>query len=132
MAADEHHVRVRLGHARGDRADTDLADELYADAGMDVPVLEIVDEFRQVFDRINVMVRRRGNQADAGGRVTHLRDPRIHLGTGQFAAFAGLRALRHLDLEFFRLRQVLARHAEPSARDLFDREFLLSPFGIGW
>jgi hypothetical protein len=35
-----------------------------------------------------------------GGGVPRLGDPRIDLGAGQLAAFAGLRALRHLDLQF--------------------------------
>ena len=36
------------------------------------------------------------------------------------SAFAGLRALRHFDLQLFRADEIQARHAETSGRDLFD------------
>ena len=62
-------------------------------------VLQVVDQLGQIFDRIDVVVRRRRDQPDARRRVPRLRDPRIHLRAGQLAAFARLRALRHLDLQ---------------------------------
>ena len=39
MAADQHHVRVALGHSRGDGANTDLGNQLDADARMVIGVL---------------------------------------------------------------------------------------------
>jgi hypothetical protein len=63
-----------------------------------VDVLQVVDQLRQILDRIDVMVRRRRDQADARRRVAHLGDDRVDLVAGQLAAFAGLGALRHLDL----------------------------------
>ena len=121
MAADQHHVRMRLGHARGDRADADFGDQLHADARVAVGILQIVDQFRQILDGINVVMRRRRNQAHARRGAAHLGDPRINFFAGQFAAFAGLRALRHLDLQFLRVDQVVAGHAETPAGDLLDR-----------
>ena len=56
-----------------------------------------------------------------GRRVPRLRDPRVHLVAGQLAALAGLRALRHLDLQVVGVHEVLARHAEAARRDLLDR-----------
>ena len=53
-----------------------------------------------------------------------LRDPRIHLGAGQLAALAGLRALRHLDLQFFRVDQVVTGDAEAARRHLLDGRVL--------
>ena len=66
IAADEHHVGMGLGHAGGDGADADFGDQLDADAGVMVGVFQVVDQLGQVFDRVNVVVRRRGDQADAG------------------------------------------------------------------
>ena len=66
VAADEHHVGMRLGDAGGDGADADFGDQFHADARVAVGVLQVVDQLRQVFDGINVVVRRRRNQADAG------------------------------------------------------------------
>ena len=56
---------------------------------------------------------------DRGG-VARFRDPRVDLACGQVAALAGLRALRHLDLDLLRADKVTTRHAEAAARDLLD------------
>ena len=44
----------------------------------------------------------------------------VDLVAGELSAFAGLRALRHLDLDVLRRTEVLDRHAEPSGCDLLD------------
>ena len=119
-AGDQHHVRVRLGDARGDGAHAHFRHELHADARVAVRVLEIVDELGEIFDGIDVVMRRRRDEADARRGAARLRDPRIHLGAGQLPAFAGLRALRHLDLQFFRVDQVVARDAEAARGHLLD------------
>ena len=80
VAADQHDVGVRLGDARGDGADADLGHQLDADPRVPVGVLQVVDQLRQVLDRVDVVVRRRRDQADAGRRVAGLGDPRIDLG----------------------------------------------------
>ena len=49
-----------------------------------------------------------------------LGDFRENFLAGQFAAFAGFRALRHLDLQFARVDEVMARDAETAGRDLLD------------
>ena len=67
MPADEHDVSVCLGHACRDGADTHLGHELDVYAGSRVGVLEVMDQLREVFDRIDVVMRRRGNQPHAGG-----------------------------------------------------------------
>ena len=59
VTGDQHDVRVRLGHASGDRADTDLGDQLDVNARDRVGVLEVVNQLRQVFDRVDVVMRRR-------------------------------------------------------------------------
>ena len=70
---------MRLRNARRDRADADFGDQLHADARVAIRVLQIVNQLGQILDRVDVVMRRRRNQADARGRVTRLGDPRIHL-----------------------------------------------------
>src|SRR5690606_19918662 len=60
-------------------------------------------------------------QADAGRRVTDPCDRLDDLAAGELAALAGLRALRHLDLELIGVREIPDRDAEASGCDLLDR-----------
>jgi len=85
-----------------------------------VGVLEVVDELGEILDGVDVVVRRRRDEADTRGRVAGLGDPRVDLATGELAAFAGLGALGHLDLELAGAGQVLAGHAEAAGGDLLD------------
>ena len=78
MAADQHDIGVAFGHARGDRADADFRNQLDADAGMMIGVLEIVNQLRQIFDGVNIMVRRRRDQTHTRRRVAHFGDPWIN------------------------------------------------------
>ena len=83
-------------------------------------VLQVVDQLGQVLDGVDVVVRRRRDQADAGRRVPHLGDPRIDLVAGQLAALAGLGPLGHLDLQLLGVDQVLAGDAEAAGGHLLD------------
>ena len=120
VARDQHHVGVRLGDTCGDGAHPDLGDELHVHPRLRVRVLEVVDQLGEVLDRVDVVVRRRRDQADAGRRVPRLGDPRVDLVAGQLAALSGLGSLRHLDLDVVGVDQVLAGHPEPAARHLLD------------
>src|SRR5215475_8302123 len=82
-ARDGDMVGARLGDTGGNRADADLRDELDRNVTRRVDVLEVVDELRQILDRVDVVVRRRRDQADARGRVTHLGDNSVDLVAGQ-------------------------------------------------
>ena len=121
VAGDQHHVGVRLGDARRDRADADLGHQLDVHPGPRVGVLEVVDELLEVLDRVDVVVRRRADQPHARRRVPRPRDPRVDLVARELAALAGLGALGHLDLDVVGVGEVLRRHAEPPGRHLLDR-----------
>ena len=90
------------------------------DAGVGVGVLEVVDQLGQVLDGVDVVVRRRADQAHARRRVADLGDPGVDLVAGQLAALAGLGALGHLDLDLAGADQVLAGDAEAARGDLLD------------
>ena len=121
VAGDEDDVGVRLRDARGDGAHARLAHELHADARARIDVLQIEDELREVLDRIDVVVRRRRDERHALRRVADARDDGVDLVAGELAALAGLRALRHLDLDLVGVDEVVRRDAEAPARDLLDR-----------
>mmetsp|Transcript_19513 Transcript_19513/g.65512 ORF Transcript_19513/g.65512 Transcript_19513/m.65512 type:complete len:933 (-) Transcript_19513:1998-4796(-) len=121
VAAGDHDVvRLGLGHARGDHADAHLGDELHGDARVDVGRLEVVDELGEVLDGVDVMVRRRRDEADTRRGAARLADELRHLVARELAALAGLGALGHLDLELVRVGKVVGGDAEAARGDLLD------------
>ena len=52
-------VGASLADAGGDGADTDFRNQLDRHARLRIDILQIVDQLRQILDRIDVMVRRR-------------------------------------------------------------------------
>ena len=121
VAADQHPVRARLGHARRHRPHPQFRHQLHADLRLVVRAAQVVDQLRDVLDRIDVVMRRRRDQGHARRGVPHPGDVGRHLVAGQLPALAGLRPLRDLDLQLLRMVQVLRRHPEASAGDLLDR-----------
>src|ERR1035441_1974406 len=107
-----------FGDAGRDRAYTDLGDQLHSDASLGVDVLEVVDELGQILDRVNVVVRRWRDEAHTGNRVARLGNRLVHLVSRQLSALAGFCALRHLDLKFIGVDQVVSRDTETSAGNL--------------
>src|SRR3546814_5898041 len=83
-----------LGDTGGHRADTDFRHQLHGDARGRIDVAQVVDELRKVLDRIDVVVRRRGDEADARRRMKDCGDMRVLLVAGQLAALTRLGALR--------------------------------------
>src|SRR5271170_5148752 len=92
ITADEHYVGVGFGNARGDGADSDLRDEFDGDARLGIYVLQVVNQLGEIFDGVDVVMRRRGDESDAGRGMAHAGDFVIDLVPGQLAAFTGLSA----------------------------------------
>ena len=136
VAGDEDVVGVRLGDARGDGANADLGDQLDADARLGVGVLEVVDQLGQILDGVDVVVGRRTDEHDARDGVADAGDVIGDFVAGELAAFAGLGALGHFDLELVGVGQVVggggSSDAEPPGGDLLDGgAFAESPLGKG-
>ena len=121
VAGDQHHVGVGLRDAGRDRADADRADQLDVDSRFVVGVLEVVDELREVLDRVDVVVRRRRDQSDTRRGMPCLGDVRVHLEARKLTTFTGFGALSHLDLDVGGIDKVVAGDAEPSRCDLLHR-----------
>ncbi len=123
-ARDQDHVGAGLGHAGGDGADASLGDQFHAHASLGVDHLQVEDQLREILDAVDVVVGRGRDQGHARRRVPRLGDHGVDFVTGQLAAFAGLCSLRDLDLELVGVDQVVRRHAEATAGDLFDPALL--------
>ena len=120
VAGDDDVVREGFGDAGRDGADAKRGDQLDPDGSAGIDALEVVDELRQVFDRVDVMVRRRTDEHDAGLRVAETCDQLRDFVRRELAAFARLRALRDLDLDLFRVSKVLGGDAKASGGELLD------------
>ena len=131
VAADENHVGVSLGHAGGHRAHADFGNQLHGDARLGIRVLEVVNQLRDVFDRVDVVVRRRRNQAHAGNGVAHAGDHVVDLVAGQLAAFAGLGALRDFDLQVVGVDEIVGGDAEARRGHLLDGAAPRIAVGVG-
>ena len=57
-------VRVSLGHAGGHRPNSKLRDQLHAHGCAWIDALQVVDQLRQVFDAVDIVVRWWTDQRD--------------------------------------------------------------------
>ena len=112
VTADGNDVRSSFGHSGGDNSHSGARNQLDPDARIRVYGAQVVDQLRQVFDAVDVMVWRRRNQRGSRHSVPQARDVRRNLCGRQLAAFPGLRALRHLDLDFIGMHQVFGSDAK--------------------
>jgi hypothetical protein len=61
-AGNQDVVGMPFGDTGRNRADADFGHQLHADSSTTVGVLQVEDQLRQVFDRIDVVMRRRTDQ----------------------------------------------------------------------
>ena len=119
-AADGDTVGFRLDDTGRNGTDTGAGGELDIDLRLVVGILQVEDKLCQVFDGVDIMVRRRRDQGYARGGVACLADGRIDLAARKMSAFAGLGPLRALDLDLFAVDEVIPRDAESCCRYLLD------------
>src|SRR4051794_28930328 len=90
IAADQHNVCVSLGDTSCNCTDANFRHQLDRDARLRISVLQIEYQLSKIFDRIDVVVRRRRHEADARYGVAYFRDHFIDLVTGKLATFTRL------------------------------------------
>ena len=120
MARDEDLARATLGNARGNGAHACLRYQLHAYTRLRICAGEVKNELGEIFDRVDVVMGRRRDKADARGGLAHARNPGVHLFTRQMTAFARLCALGHLDLQLACRGEVAAGNAKAATCHLFD------------
>ena len=121
MSRDKNGVGFCLCHSGGDGADTGRGDQLDAHFRIRVDLLQIIDQLRQILDRIDVVMRWRRDQRHTRGRVAKPGNQAVNLDAGKLAALAGLCALRNLDLDFLATVQIFGGDTKPPGGDLLDR-----------
>ena len=119
-SGDDDAVCFRFGYTCRDGSDATFRNQLDADLRFRIDILEVEDQLCQIFDRIDIMVGRRGDQRDARNGMTRLCNDVVHLVPRQLPAFSRLGSLGHLDLYFICIYQVFRCYAETSRCHLFD------------
>src|ERR687898_2412648 len=99
MTAYLNRVGAGFDGSGGDDTDTGGGDQFDVNPGLRMKCAQVVDQLREIFDAVDVVVRRRRNQRRARLRVAQSRDVIDDLLCGELATFPWLRPLRHLDLQ---------------------------------
>jgi hypothetical protein len=118
MACNDNVVRIGLRHSSSDRAHTTLGNQFDADGRARIDPLQVEDQLGQIFNGVNVMMRRRADERDPGLRMAQARDQLGDLVARQLAAFAGLGALGDLDFDFLGMGEIFSSHAKASGGHL--------------
>jgi len=120
VAADGDDVGARFGDAGGDDADSGTGYEFDADTCLGIYGAQIVDQLRQVFNAVDVVMGRRRDERRAGRGMANARDVLGDFLGGQLAAFTGFGALRHLDFQLFGVDEIVRGDAETPGSNLFN------------
>eukprot|EP01137_Pigoraptor_chileana_P031731 Opistho-2@20015 len=103
VARDQNVLRVALSNARSNDAHAGFRHELHRYARRWIGALEVENQLGEILDRVDVVVRRRRNEANTSRRVAGLCNAVADLVSGELTALAGLGTLGHLDLQFVRI-----------------------------
>ena len=120
VSGNDDAVRSGFGHAYRNDTDAAFRDELHRDPCRRIQGTQIVDELCQVFDRIDVMMRRRRNKRNSGHSPAHTRYLCRDFVCRELTALAGLCPLCRFDLYLFRMDKIFCGDAETPRRDLPD------------
>ena len=66
ISRDQNVIGMRFGHPGSDSSHTHFRYQFDANPGPRVGIFQVINQLRKIFDRVNIMVRRWTDQADAG------------------------------------------------------------------
>src|SRR5207244_13205903 len=89
IATDEYHISMGFRDAGGNGSYSNLSHELNADARSGIRIFQIMDQLGEVFDGIDIVMRRRRDKATAGRRVTSFRNRRKNFVARKSGSFQG-------------------------------------------
>ena len=81
MAGDQDMIGMCLRYASSDCAHANFGYEFHADTSTWIGVFQVVDQLCEIFDGIDIVMRRRANESDTWSRVTNPRNGVINLAT---------------------------------------------------
>ena len=120
VAGDKNDVGFCLRDTSSNCANAFLTHELDVDSSRRVGPLEVENKLLEVFDRIDIVMRRRRDEPHTGRAVARPCNPWIYLACRQLATLTRLGSLSHLDLDVVCMSQVHACYAKTARGNLFD------------
>ena len=131
IAADGDDIGVSLGNPRGNRPNEGDGGNLDRDAGLRIGRLQLGDDLREILDRVDVVVVRRGEKIDAAWCVACLGDQLRHLEARKMASLSRLGPLPDLDLQKIGGIEQVDIDAKASRRDLLPPVLLVLAEHVG-
>ena len=129
VARDQNGIGVRFGYPRSNDPYSRFRHEFDVDARSRVGIFEVKNQLRQILNGINIVVRRRRNQAYPWCGMPYAANPFIHFMAGQLPTFTRLGTLRHFDLQFSSVAEVITGYSKTTGSHLFDgRTFPIAIF----
>ena len=99
---------------------TCFRNKFYRDSCIFVCVFQVVDQLCQIFDGINIVVWRRGNQTYTRGRMSGFCNPWVNFFSRQMTTLTWFCTLCHFNLDFFCAYKITAGNTKSSGSYLFD------------
>src|SRR5690606_4783487 len=107
ISRDEDDVGMGFGNTGGNGSYTRLRHQFHVDTSLPVGIFQVENQLCQIFDRIDVMMWWRRNQAYTRCRVTYFSNPLIHFMARKLPALSRFSPLCHLDLDFVSLSEIV-------------------------
>ena len=115
---DDDEIGLCLGHTSRNRPHSTLSHEFHADGCLRIDVLKVENQLCQVFNRVDIVMRRWRNQRDTRYGMPCLGNHLIYLEAWQLSAFTRLGSLCHLDLYLFCVHKIFCGHTETTTGHL--------------
>ena len=121
ITGDQNQSGSCFCNTRCNRSDTGFRYQFDRNSCILVCIFTVIDQLCQIFDRVNIVMRRRWDQSHTRRRMSGFCYPRVNLSPRQMSTFSRFCSLRHLDLDFFCADKISACNTKTSTGNLFDR-----------
>ena len=111
---------MSFANASSNSANAHFSNKFDVDTCILICILQVMDELREIFNGVNIVMRRWRNKSYARGRMSNFCNPWVDLVTRKLTAFARLCALRHFDLYIIGINEVFTCDSETARSNLFD------------
>ena len=120
ITGDQDNLSTSFCNTCSYRTNSSLRYQFYRNPCIFIRIFQVIDQLCQILNGVNIVMRRRGNQAHTRCRVSCLCDPRVYFSCRQMAAFTRFCSLCHLNLDFLCTNQIAAGNTKSTGCYLLD------------